>query len=53
MFTLYWLEALPECWQGCDVTGWFEIVIHDGWFAVDDNTGFLSVRLDDLGWLYL
>ena len=53
MFTLSWLEALPLCWQGCDVTGWFEIVIHDVWFAVDDNTGFLSFRLDDLGLLYL
>ena len=53
MFTLSWLEALPLCWQGCDVTGWFEIVIHDLWFAVDDNTGFLSVVLDDLGRLYL
>ena len=53
MFTLSLLEALPLCWQGCDVTGWFEIVIHDVWFAVDDNTGFLSVGLDDLGRLYL
>ena len=53
MFTLSWLEALPLCWQGCDVTGWFEIVIHDVWFAVDDNTGFLSVGLDYLGRLYL
>ena len=48
MFTLSWLEALPLCWQGCDVTGWFEIVIHDVWCAGDDNTGFLSVGLDDL-----
>ena len=47
------MEALPLCWQGCDVTGWFETVIHDVWFAVDDSTGFLSVRLDDLDRLYL
>ena len=53
MFTLSWLEALTLCWQGFDVTGWFEIVINDVWFAVDDNTDFLSVRLDDLGRLYL
>ena len=31
----------------------FVIVIHDVWFAEDDNTGFLSVGLDDLGQLYL
>ena len=53
IFTLSWLEALPLCWQGCDVTGWFGIVIHDIWCAEDDNTGFLSVGLDDLGRLYL
>ena len=53
MFTLSWLESLPLCWQGCDATGWFEIVIHDVWCAEDDNTCFLSVGLDDLGQLYL
>ena len=53
IFTLSWLEALPLCWQSCDVTGWFETVIHDVWFAVDDSTCFLSVGLDDLGHLYL
>ena len=53
MFILSWLGAVPLCWQGCDVTGWFETVIHDVWFAVDDSTGFLSVGLDDLGRLYL
>ena len=53
MFTLSLLEALPLYWLGCDVIGGFEIVIHDLWFAEDDNTGFLSVGLDDLGRLYL
>ena len=53
MFTLSWLEALPLCWRGCDVIGGFEIVIHDVWCAEDDNTGVLSVGLDDLGQLYL
>ena len=53
MFTLYWLEALPLCWRGWDVIGVFEIVIHDVWCAEDDNTGFLSVRLDYLGQLCL
>ena len=53
MFTFYWLEALPLCWRGCDVTCGFEIVIHHVWCAEDDNTGFLSVGLDDLGRLYL
>ena len=47
MFILSWLGALPLCWQGCDVTGWFVTVIHDVWFAVDDSTGFLSVGIDD------
>ena len=47
------MEALPLYWRGCDVTGGFEIVIHDVWCAEDDNTGFLSVGLDDLGRLYL
>ena len=36
-------------WRGWDIIGGFEIVIHDVLFAVDDNTGFLSVGLDDLG----
>ena len=53
MFTLSWLEALPLCWRRWDVICWFKIVIHDVWFAEDDNTGFLSVGLDDLGQLYL
>ena len=53
MFTLSWLEALRLCWRGWDVTGGFEIVIHDVWFAEDDNTGFLSVGLDYLGRLCL
>ena len=53
MFTLSWLEALPLCLRGWDVIVGFEIVIHDVWFAEDDNTGFLSVGLDDLGRLYL
>ena len=53
MFTLYWLEALPLCWCGWDVIGGFEIVIRDVWCAEDDNTGFLSVWLDDLGRLCL
>ena len=53
MFILSWLVALPLCWHGWDVIGGFEIVIHDVWFAEDDNTGFLSVGLDDLGQLYL
>ena len=48
MFTLSWSEALPLCWRGWDVIGGFEIVIHDVWFAQDDNTGFLSVGLDFL-----
>ena len=52
MFTLSWLEALSLCWRGYDVTGGFEIIIHDVWCARDDNTDFLSVGLDDLGWLY-
>ena len=53
MFTLSWLEALPLCWRGWDVIGGFEIVIHDVWFAEDDNTYFFRVGLDDLGQLYL
>ena len=53
MFTLSWLEVLPLCWRGWNVIGGFEIVIHDVWFAEDDNTGFLSVVLDYLGRLYL
>ena len=53
MFTLSWLEALPLYWRGWDVIGGFEIVIHDVWFAEDDNIGFLSVVLDGLGQLYL
>ena len=53
MFTLSWLEALPLCWRGWDVIVGFEIVIHDVWFAEDDNRGFLSVGLDDLGQVYL
>ena len=40
-------------WTGCDVTGWFETVIHDVWFAEDNSTGFLSVGLDIFYWLYL
>ena len=51
-FTLSWLESLPLCWRGWDVIVGFEIVIHDVWFAEDDNTGFLSFGLDDLGRLY-
>ena len=53
MFTLSWLEALPLCWRLWDVIGGFEIVIHDVWFAEDDNTGFVSIGLNDLGRLYL
>ena len=53
MFTLSWLEALPWCWRGCDVIGGFVIVIHDLWFSEDDNAGFLSDGLDDLGQLCL
>ena len=53
MFTLSWLEALPLYWRGWDIIVGFEIVIHDVWFAEDNNTGFLSVRLDDLGRLYI
>ena len=53
MFTLSWLEALPLCWRAWDVIVGFEIVIHDVWFAEDDNTGFLSVGIDDLGQLCL
>ena len=53
MFTLSWLEALYLCWSGWDVIGGFEIVIHDVWFAEDDNTGFLSVVIDYLGPLCL
>ena len=52
ILTLSWLEALPLCWRGWDVIGGFEIVIHDVWCAEDDNTGFLSVGLDNLGRLY-
>ena len=52
IFTLSWLEALPLCWRGWDVISGFKIVIYDVWFAEDDNIGFLSVGLDDLGWLY-
>ena len=48
-----WLEALPLCWRRWDIIGGFEIGIHDVWFAEDDNTGFLSVGLDDLGQLCL
>ena len=51
MFTLSWLEALPLFCRGWDVIGGFEIVIHDVWYAEDDNTGFLSIVLDDLGQL--
>ena len=49
MFTLSCLESLPLYWRGWDVIGGFEIVIHDVWFVEDDNTGFLSFGLDDLG----
>ena len=31
------------------VIGGFEIFIDDVWCAEDDNTGFFSVGLDDLG----
>ena len=53
MFTLSWLEALPLCWRGWDVIGGFEIVLHDVWFSVDYNNGFLGVGLDNSGRLYL
>ena len=46
----FWKKNGP---QQRDVTGWFEIVIHDVWCVEDDNTGFLSVVLEDLGRLYL
>ena len=53
MFTFSWLKALPLCWRGWDVIDGFEIVVHDVWFSIDDNTGFLSVGIDDFSRLYL
>ena len=53
MFTLSWMEAVPLCWSWWDIIVEFEIVIHDVWFAEDDNTGFLSVGFDDFGQLCL
>ena len=53
MLTLSWLEALSLCWLGWDIIVGFEIVIHDVWFAEDNDTGFLSFGLDDFGRLCL
>ena len=47
------MEALSLCWSWWDIIVGVKLVVYDVWFAEDDNTGFLSVGLDDLGRLYL
>ena len=49
-------DALPISGVGrywYDIIVHVELVVYDVWCSEDDNTGFLSVVLDDLGRLYL
>ena len=53
MFTVFWMEVLSLCWSWRDIIVRVKLEVYDVWCAEDDNTGFLSVGLDDLGQLNL
>ena len=52
-FTLFWMEVLYLCWTWWGIKVGVKLVVYYVWFSVDDNNGFLSVGIDDLGRLYL
>ena len=46
MSDVFWTAVLSLCWSWYDIIVGVELVVYDVWFAEDDNTGFLSVRVD-------
>ena len=53
MYDVFWIALLSLFSRWYDIIDCVELVVHDVWFAQDDNTGLLSVGLDIFDQLYL